>query len=406
MLNSIDHEKADESRWICILTENRDFGGVEIHTRGLMGALLARGYKIELVANRYAGFDPYVRERGWESRIRIVHTDLKGILYEEGTDVRGWSWVLRQLRSRTMIFQKGCNNIGCASLLWLCRRKFERIVFVEHLEAVPRPKRAESVRPRSWPRLGLWWYTRFFLPSRIGACFADEIVAVSAKVRGRLLEDYRYPSRKVSVVRNGIAPLDFARDEDQGLRFRRHVDIPQDAFVFGMLVRLAPEKGIDIALRAMQLLVQGDPRRQAYLLVAGDGSMREELLRMTQELGIEERVRFVGFIRRPVEMLSALDVIVFSSLNEGLPLALLEGMAAGCVPIVSRTGGMPEAVDAPQYGSIVSPQAPEELAAAMRQVMKLEAGALVRMREGVARRVREHFHIEQSSKALLEICGC
>ena len=390
-------------RSVCFITEARGFGGVEVHTLGMMKALIERGVRIELVVNRYQGYDDVIVQRGWQDAVTIVHTDLDGILYGEPSDADGWESVLRGIRADTLIFPKGNNNFGQIGFLQVCRRKFARVVFIEHLEPYERPSGG-----RKWlgviPGLGLWWRKRRF-HSRRGAACADRIITVSNRVRDRLLQDFQYPAAKLSVVRNGVPWRDFARDAEVGAAFRSAHGIPARAFVFGMLVRLSPEKGVDVALRAFRQLLDARPDADAYLLVAGEGDLRAELETLATELRLGDRVRFVGFVAAPKTILPAFDSILFSSTLEGLPLGLLEGMAAGCVPIVTRVSGMPEAVDSADIGWVVEPRDPVGLGRAMAAAVDLDADTLARMRDNVVARVREHFDIARCHEKILELCG-
>jgi glycosyltransferase involved in cell wall biosynthesis len=169
-----------------------------------------------------------------------------------------------------------------------------------------------------------------------------------------------------------------------------------------MLSRLSDEKGIDTALLAFRLLVERHPDLPAQLVIAGEGYAAEKLKNLTTDLGLQDRVTFVGFIAKPEEILSAFDVILFSSRREGLPLGLLQGMAAGCIPIVTRISGMPEAVDSSDVGWVVAPENPEELSGAMAAVLALDRVSVAKMRRAVIRRIQQHFDVADSNRRILE----
>ena len=387
---------------VCIITQNFSFGGMEVHTLALMGALLERGYTIELIANRYYRYDAVVQRNGWGDRVSIVHTDLDGILYGERSDRTGWRRTLAALRSRVLIFPKGNYTYGQIGFLRECRRAFERIVFIEHLEARPRPI---VTRRRFGIPIGLrfWWYKRKVL-SRVGAAYADAIVAVSAAVKDRLITDIGYPARKVKVVRNGVASREYQFNSRHREAVRRQHAIPAEAFVFGMLTRLTHEKGLDIALQALARVDAECPATPFWLIIAGEGNEADGLETLAASLGIEHRVKFIGFVSRPDELLSAYDVILFSSRREGLPLGLLQGMATGCVPIVTNVSGMPEAVDSPSVGWVVPPDDPVAIAGAMIEALALDSDALASKRHIVARRIRDHFDVGEANRRIVDLC--
>ena len=172
-----------------------------------------------------------------------------------------------------------------------------------------------------------------------------------------------------------------------------------------MVTRLTEIKGVDIALRAFAMLASKGLDRSAYLVIAGDGPEAQKLKALTDELNLEQRVKYLGFITDTVEALSAFDVILFSSRREGLPLALLEGMAAQCVPIVTRVSGMPEAVSSLEVGRVVNPESPEDLCAAMEDIVHLDAATFLSMRVNALRRIQDDFDIAESHRRILQVCG-
>ncbi len=343
----------DGRRSVAFITQNVSFGGMEVHTIGLMRALIDRGYTIELIQNRHRLYDDAIAANGWADRVRVLPADADGILYGERSDRAGWRRLLSGLASDVLIFPKGNYNYGQLGFLQECRRAVRQIVFVEHLEPRERP-RGGRWRLGIIPPLGLWWHKRRW-SSRLGSRYADTVIAVSAKVKDRLVTDIGFPPGKVAVVRNGVPWQRFARDAAAGQSARVRHGIPSDAFVFGMLSRLSAEKGIDTALRAVRLLVDRGPQRPFSLVVAGEGYEAARLAELAAQLEIRPYVRFIGFVREPEAVLSAFDVILFSSRVEGLPLGLLQGMAAGCIPIVTRISGMPEVVSSPEIGWVVAP---------------------------------------------------
>jgi len=364
---------------------------MEVHTLGLMDALIARGHSIELVANHYAGYDELVKRPAWEGRFRLIHTDLGGILTGDRNDIAGWRRVFSELRSKVLLFPKGNYCYGQVRFLRECRRAFWRVIFIEHLEATARPK----------GQTALWWHKRRFI-SKLGSRYADTIVAVSAKVKDRLVSDIGYPASKVVVVRNGVPWQDFTYSDERGRAARARHHIAADSFVFGMLTRLAPAKGIDTALRALRLLEDRRADRNFSLVIAGDGYEAAKLMKLADELGIADRVKFLGFVDRPDEIVSAYDVILFSSRLEGLPLGLLEGMAAGCIPIVTRVSGMPEVVSSPDLGWTVAPEDPRDLCDAMERVLTLDDRRRAELAMNVRRHVRENFDVRESNRQMIE----
>jgi glycosyltransferase involved in cell wall biosynthesis len=135
------------------------------------------------------------------------------------------------------------------------------------------------------------------------------------------------------VIRNGI-PLDgfLARPASPGSRLPR--------IRFGTIGRLVPAKGHSILIDAFALVCRSAPAVE--LSIFGYGSLAAELAGQIARLGLEGRVRLEGRTEDSPGALADLDVFVLSSVNEGLPLVILEAMAAGLPILSTSVGGVPE----------------------------------------------------------------
>jgi len=394
---------AARARSITVVTEPTGFGGAEIHTLDLIQLFVECGHTVNLLAcRRHSFYDSAVQERGWQGRVTLLPTDLSvdGI---GSASRRAWQSLFASLPDGVLIFPKGTTRMGSIAFLRACRR-FEQVVVIEHLEAEPFPPRTPGRWLHVLPRLDLWRY-RVWLERKFASLCADRIIAVSASVRDRLVHDWGAAASKVAVVQNGVRSQHFARDAARRAEFRLRHGIPDDAVVFGMLARLSRAKCIDNAITALRLVLDARPSANAYLVVAGDGPDEEKLRALIAECGLGERVRLLGFVRDPREVVSGYDAIVFASRLEGLPLGLLEGMAAGCVPIVTRIGGMPEAVCDRRYGWVVDPESPRALSAAMLELLALDAPAVAQLRANAVERVRSQFDMSRCHRQFIELCG-
>jgi len=92
------------------------------------------------------------------------------------------------------------------------------------------------------------------------------------------------------------------------------------------------------------------------VLIVGEGSIRSDLETQARDLGISEDVVFAGYREDTDDLLRAMDIFVLPSLSEGIPMALLEAMAASRVVIASRVGGIPEVIDDGVEGFLVEPR--------------------------------------------------
>ena len=146
------------------------------------------------------------------------------------------------------------------------------------------------------------------------------------------------PPEKIISIANGIDIQRFAARPKVGSHFRAQYNIPRDALLLGAVGRLVPDKGHSDFLRAAALIAESHPR--VWFMLVGDGPLRASLERQTEAAGIRPRVVFTGLIEEIPAALQALDILVFSSLREGLPLTLLEGMAASKPVVATQVGGI------------------------------------------------------------------
>lgn len=401
-------QRSPGSACVCIIARAPVFGGTEAHTIGLIGSLVERGYRVELISSSNRQYDDRLHDSGLDRDVAITHTELDvgfaSIRHDPGA-LEQWKRLLATVRSDVLILPKSSSDMGSVGFLQVCRRHFRRVFFIEHLEADPLPPRTSRRLFGLIPLgLGLWWYRKRRI-KKLRASLADHTVAVSSRVKDRLTTDWGIAPESITVVRNGVRPQDFARERDRAAAFRAAHDLPADALIFGMMTRLTHAKGVDVALRALQLVVQSPAPQAPYLVIAGRGEDEVALRRLAEELGISSRVRFLGFVKETAATLAAFDVILFSSRQEGLPLGLLEGMAAGCIPIVTRISGMPEAVNDPQIGWVVQPDSASDLAAAMKELLALDSEGRTRMSSNAQQRIRTEFDVAECHRKILQVCG-
>jgi glycosyltransferase involved in cell wall biosynthesis len=191
-------------------------------------------------------------------------------------------------------------------------------------------------------------------------------IAVSHGVAETLLAQRLVRPDCVHVVWNGI---DLARFPGERRPERRCalLGIDRDQALVVCVARLTPQKGHATLLQAVARLRRTRPG--VVVALAGDGPLQAELQQMAAALGLAGAVRFLGRYPDVPALLSCADVLVQPSTFEGLPLAVLEGMAAALPVIVTDTIGNRETVVHNQSGLIVPPNDAEALAAALERVL-------------------------------------
>lgn len=166
------------------------------------------------------------------------------------------------------------------------------------------------------------------------ARFADQLVAVSPEVREYHIKKTGVPANKVMVIENGVDVSAFSGYEKEAHLIRTEFGISDTAPLFGIIGRLKPQKDIPTFLKAAVEILNQEP--DARFLVVGDGPLSDELKIQAETLGLFPSLIFTGMRKDIPAIMKAIDVLVLSSLWEGLPVILLEAMAAA-KPVVSTS---------------------------------------------------------------------
>lgn len=214
----------------------------------------------------------------------------------------------------------------------------------------------------------------------------DHVVAVCDVARNNMLQGPGAIPSKLCTVRNGASPAAGTLPA-----VKQH-----DRFTIIHVARLNPVKDAATLLRAFALLHRRVP--DALLWIVGDGALRAELEQLARELAIDSATVFFGERRDVGALLSAADLFVLCSIAEGVPISLLEAMAAGLPQIVTDAGGMPEVVNLCGTGTVVPVRNADALAAAMESFAR-DRAQLPTLAEKARRCYEEHFSAEQMSRA-------
>ncbi|MCC7494518.1 MAG: glycosyltransferase [Fimbriimonadaceae bacterium] len=191
---------------------------------------------------------------------------------------------------------------------------------------------------------------------------AGRVVAVSETVRSTLIAAHGLAPERVRTIPNGIDTAVYA--SGQGPTWRQRHGLAAATPLVVHVGRLVAVKNQALLLQAFARL-HGDP--PPVLLMAGDGELRGALQRLSGELGIADRVRWLGVCDDVADVLAAGDLFALSSTSEGLPLAILEAFAAGR-PVVATAGAGKDLVTA-ATGLLTPTGAVEPFAAALQQLL-------------------------------------
>lgn len=239
------------------------------------------------------------------------------------------------------------------------------------------------------PGQGGWLLRRtFHWPSMY---LPDHLITVSESMRREILARMHFHPDRVTAIRNGIDPRPYQR-QDARERYRAELGLADDAVAVCYLGRLVAGKGIELLLRVAKGLEVAQPNLR--YIIAGDGGLRGRLEEMARDLSITDRVTFTGFRQDVPEILSACDIFALPSIAEGLPLSLLEAMAAGKVAVVSALGGNMEVVEDGVNG-VLLPQNDEQALAATLVALAADPGRRAALGRAARETVWRHFSTER-----------
>jgi glycosyltransferase involved in cell wall biosynthesis len=200
------------------------------------------------------------------------------------------------------------------------------------------------------------------------ARLSDRIVTVSEGQRRELAEYGIAPLEKISVVPLGFELEDLLACESHRGELRRELGMADDNKLVGIVARLVPIKNHRLFLQAAKAVAETMP--QARFLVVGDGELREELEAYAHDLGLDGKAIFTGWRRDLPRLYADLDVVALTSINEGTPVSLIEGMAAAVPVVATAVGGVPDVVVDGETGYLVQEEDVQGMAEAIIELLK------------------------------------
>jgi glycosyltransferase involved in cell wall biosynthesis len=187
---------------------------------------------------------------------------------------------------------------------------------------------------------------------------ADIVLTVSENLKEHLVNEIGFPAESIISIQNGVDTESFRPNGDQTAQ-REALGWPASNVIVGSVGRLVAVKNHATLLRAVALAASRIP--QLTLVLVGNGPLDAELKKLADQLGIGNRVFFLGCRDDVPRLLNAMDIFVLPSLREGMPNALLEAMACGLPVIATEVGGASEIVRDGENGLLVCPTNVEQL---------------------------------------------
>ena len=171
---------------------------------------------------------------------------------------------------------------------------------------------------------------------------SNAIVVLSRFTKERLQRVYKIPAEKITIISGGV-DLERFHPADDRMKIRQHLNVPQEKMILFTVRNLVPRMGLENLIYAAREVVKAVP--DVYLVLGGDGPLKNDLILLTQRLGIENYVKFVGFIPelKLPDYYCMADIFVLPTMElEGFGLITLEALASGIPVLGTPVGGTVE----------------------------------------------------------------
>jgi len=240
------------------------------------------------------------------------------------------------------------------------------ILFTEHGRHFP-----------DYPRRKRMAVNRLFLKS------CDRVIGVGEAVREALISNEGICPERIKVIYNGVDLAPFQDGTQEREVVRRELGLEAGSLVILQVARLDYLKDHGTAIRTIDRVLQKCPR--ARLVLVGDGPEEPQIRELVRQRGLEPHVQFLGLRTDVARLLEAADIFLLTSISEGIPLTLIEAMAAGVPIVATRVGGIGEVVADGSTG-LLAPSGDDSSLA--QQILRLSENAALRQALGAEGRKR------------------
>ena len=194
--------------------------------------------------------------------------------------------------------------------------------------------------------------------------FTDGLITINQ-------EDYRraqkfHAGKTVLIPGVGIDLDKFQKKEPTRQEIRNKLGIPESKIILMSVGELTKRKNHMAAIEALAHLKEYD----ILYMICGDGPLKAQLRAKAAELGVRDRLKLLGFRKDIAELHKAADIFVFPSLQEGLPVAVMEAMASGLPVVASKIRGNEDLISNNQGGYLVKPKDSEQVAKAIEKMIQ------------------------------------
>lgn len=336
---------------VLFICHSQEIGGAEFYLERLIGHIATES-SARVVCRPCAALDKWVQDVASIAKVTRLRLSRPGDL------IQLW----RQIRWASMVHLNLAFPVGKYQLLAAvaCRLARRPMVCTHHLVCDVSELPLSLLARAIWARAVRAAYSRA----------AGHIVLSATGLRD-LVSGYSFDSRRIDVIPNGVDLERFhqlGQRERLELRSRLLGDGVSPRVVACTVARLSSQKGLDMLIDAAAHIRRVSPALGLRFVVIGGGELQESLHERIKDLGLGETFKLLGPLEPPLvaQWLACADLFVLPSRFEGLPLALMEAMAAGLPVVATAVGGTSDLVTSSELGLLVPVDDSEALARAIR----------------------------------------
>ena len=388
-------------RKLILYYEGEETGGVTGVIENII-CKISSHHRVKLVCRKTSSL------RAWSEKLVAQNVEIEPIALHNKADLFGWidfkrlGRLVPLFRSADIIHFHLHTAFSCLPAIFLAKIVHAKaLITTEHYITQLQYMRRRMLRfPLSIAREVKIRSLKVL--KRLSLKYVDRIMTVSDSNRRFLLATFGSSLEgKVESVPNGIEVEKYISTGDQKSSLLNDLQLGVNpSHIITVVAGLNNQKGHEYLIRAVPQIIKQVPR--ALFLFVGDGHLRKRLQDLAQELGLAEHIVFTGARRDVPRILSASDLFVLPSLFEGMPLSLLEAMAAGKAIVATNVGGTVDVVVPNVTGFLVPPK---DINALAEKIIQLLLDQELRNEFGRRgqERVRKYFDRKQMAQKYMEV---
>lgn len=368
---------------ILFIVTKGNWGGVQRYVYDLATHLPEKSFTVAVALGEGAILPLRLTEAG----IRNIFIPSLGRDVKIWDDLKTFFTLLKLYRAeKPDIIHLNSSKAGAVGALAGCFARVPRIIFTAHGWAFNENRSKISKLVIA----GLHWLT---------VILAHQTIVVAETTRRQMCR-FPFTKRRMTVINNGISPVDTHFLDRETARRELLRDTPpkeSNSFWLGTISELHPNKGLQYLIQAIKIL-----NKSLTVVVIGEGEERGRLAKYIKHLGLENQIHLVGQRDNASKYLKAFNLFTLTSITEAFPYVILEAGLAGLPIVASGVGGIPEIIKSMESGILVKPRDPGEIAKAL-QFLLTQPTKMTQFGDTLRQRVTKEFSTSKMVKETITV---